>query len=52
VCGAQATMQGLSNLSMRWLNYPAKVLFKSSRVVPTMVVSVVCMKKKYQVRPA
>jgi hypothetical protein len=34
----QAAMQGLTNLSMRWLNYPAKMLFKSSRVIPTMLV--------------
>ena len=37
----QSSMQGLSNLSMRYLNYPAKVLFKSSRVLPTMLFGVV-----------
>ena len=37
----QSSMQGLSNLSMRYLNYPAKVLFKSSRVLPTMFFGVV-----------
>jgi len=46
----QATMQGLTNLSMRWLNYPAKMLFKSSRVIPTMIVGVFIMKKRYKVR--
>lgn len=45
----QATMQGLTNLSMRWLNYPAKMLFKSSRVIPTMIVGVFIMKKRYKV---
>lgn len=43
-------MQGLTNLSMRWLNYPAKMLFKSSRIIPTMIVGVVYMKKSYKVR--
>jgi len=43
----QASMQGLSNLSMRYLNYPAKVLFKSSRVLPTMLFGVVFYGKRY-----
>lgn len=43
-------MQGLTNLSMRWLNYPAKMLFKSSRIIPTMIVGVLYMKKSYKVR--
>lgn len=43
-------MQGLTNLSMRWLNYPAKMLFKSSRVIPTMIVGILYMKKRYKVR--
>lgn len=46
----QALMQGLTNLSMRWLNYPAKMLFKSSRVIPTMLVGILIMKKRYKVR--
>jgi hypothetical protein len=48
--GPQASMQGLTNLSMRWLNYPAKMLFKSSRIIPTMIVGVLYMKKSYKVR--
>lgn len=43
----QASMQGLSNLSMRYLNYPAKVLFKSSRVIPTMLFGVLFYGKRY-----
>lgn len=43
----QASMQGLSNLSMRYLNYPAKVLFKSSKVIPTMLFGVVFYGKRY-----
>ena len=43
----QAAMQSLSNLSMRYINYPAKVLFKSSRVVPTMLFGVVFMRKRH-----
>lgn len=34
-------MQGLTNVSMMYLNYPAKVLFKSSRMVPIMCFGVV-----------
>ncbi|CAM9306872.1 unnamed protein product, partial [Ectocarpus sp. 12 AP-2014] len=37
----QAVMQGLTNVSMMYLNYPAKVLFKSSRMVPIMCFGVV-----------
>lgn len=46
----QATNQGLTNLSMRWLNYPAKMLFKSSRVIPTMAVGILYMRKRYKPR--
>lgn len=46
----QASMQGLSNLSMTYLNYPAKVLFKSSRVLPTMLFGVVFYGKRHTVR--
>lgn len=38
---SQAVMQGLTNVSMMYLNYPAKVLFKSSRMVPIMCFGVV-----------
>mmetsp|Transcript_42265 Transcript_42265/g.112854 ORF Transcript_42265/g.112854 Transcript_42265/m.112854 type:complete len:294 (+) Transcript_42265:169-1050(+) len=44
----QASMQGLSNLSIKYLNYPAKVLFKSSRVIPTMLFGVVFYGKRYK----
>jgi ABC-type phosphate/phosphonate transport system permease subunit len=33
----QAAMQALTNASMKYLDYPAKMLFKSSRMVPTML---------------
>lgn len=46
----QATNQALTNLSMRWLNYPAKMLFKSSRVIPTMAVGILYMRKRYKPR--
>uniref|UniRef100_A0A7S2W4R9 Sugar phosphate transporter domain-containing protein n=1 Tax=Rhizochromulina marina TaxID=1034831 RepID=A0A7S2W4R9_9STRA len=46
----QASMQGLSNLSMRYLNYPAKVLFKSSRVIPTMMFGVAFYHKRYSLK--
>jgi adenosine 3'-phospho 5'-phosphosulfate transporter B3 len=38
---------GLTNLSMRYLNYPAKTLIKSSRVIFTMIMGVFIGKKKY-----
>ena len=47
---SQASMQGLSNVAMRYINYPAKVLFKSCRVLPTMLVGVVVYRKRYSVR--
>ena len=43
----QASMQALSNLSIKYLNYPAKVLFKSSRVIPTMMFGVLFYGKRY-----
>jgi len=46
----QAAMQCLSNMAMRYLNYPAKVLFKSCRVLPTMIYGVVVYNKKYSRR--
>lgn len=41
------TMQGCTNLAMQYLNYPAKTLFKSSRVIVTMIFGGCCMGKKY-----
>ena len=38
---------GLTNLSMRYLNYPAKTLIKSSRVIFTMIMGIAIGKKKY-----
>ncbi|CAM9647254.1 unnamed protein product [Ectocarpus sp. 13 AM-2016] len=46
----QAVMQGLTNVSMMYLNYPAKVLFKSSRMVPIMCFGVVWQSKRYSMR--
>lgn len=43
----QAAMQTLSNMAMHYLNYPAKVLFKSCRVLPTMIMGVAVFKKSY-----
>lgn len=43
----QVIMQGFTNLSMKYLNYPAKTMFKSSRVIMTMLVGVGFMGKKY-----
>lgn len=44
----QVLMQGFTNLSMHYLNYPAKTMFKSSRVIMTMLFGVAFMGKSYQ----
>ncbi len=38
----------VSNLSMKYLNYPARTLIKSSRVVFTMMLGVVIQNKRYK----
>ncbi|KAK8881526.1 hypothetical protein M9Y10_004267 [Tritrichomonas musculus] len=38
---------GLSNLSVERLSYPTAVLFKSSKMVPVMIGSMIFLKKKY-----
>lgn len=42
--------QGLSNLSMTQINYPAKVLFKSANPVITMIIGVCWFRKSYPLR--
>jgi hypothetical protein len=42
--------QGLSNLSMSQMNYPAKVLFKSANPIVTMIIGVVWLKRVYPLR--
>lgn len=44
----QVVMQGLTNISMYYLNYPAKTLFKSSRVIMTMLFGLIFFRKKYK----
>ena len=44
----QVLMQGFTNLSMHYLNYPAKMLFKSSRVLVTMLVGAIFRRQTYQ----
>lgn len=39
---------GMTNLAMQYINYPAKTLMKSSRVVFTMIFGVLIMKKSYK----
>jgi len=38
---------GMTNLAMQYVNYPAKTLMKSTRVVFTMIFGVICLKKRY-----
>lgn len=39
---------GMTNLAMQYINYPAKTLMKSSRVVFTMMFGVLIARKKYR----
>ena len=41
---------GMTNSAMRYINYPAKTLIKSSRVIFTMLIGVIVSKKKYSKR--
>lgn len=40
---------GMTNLAMQYINYPAKTLMKSSRIVFTMLFGVILARKKYAV---
>ena len=40
---------GMTNLAMQYINYPAKTLMKSSRIVFTMIFGVIIAKKVYKV---
>lgn len=42
--------QGMSNLSMTQINYPAKVLFKSANPIVTLLIGVCWLRKKYPLR--
>mmetsp|Transcript_46478 Transcript_46478/g.92065 ORF Transcript_46478/g.92065 Transcript_46478/m.92065 type:complete len:566 (-) Transcript_46478:10-1707(-) len=42
--------QGMSNLSMTQINYPAKVLFKSASPIVTMIIGIFWFRKSYPVR--
>jgi len=42
--------QGMSNLSMTQINYPAKVLFKSASPIVTMIIGLLWFKKSYPPR--
>jgi len=44
---AKTATQGLSNLSMQQINYPAKVLFKSANPIITMFIGITWFKKGY-----
>lgn len=41
---------GLATASLNYVNYPVKVIFKSAKLIPTMLVSTVMHKKVYQWR--
>lgn len=44
----QVIGMGLGNESMAYLNYPTKILFKSSKLLVTMFVGVLLLKKRYK----
>ena len=44
---SKTATQGLSNLSMTQINYPAKVLFKSANPIITMFIGIIWFKKGY-----
>ena len=35
----------LSNLALNYINFPTKVIFRSCKLIPTMVISTVCLFK-------
>mmetsp|Transcript_34348 Transcript_34348/g.45963 ORF Transcript_34348/g.45963 Transcript_34348/m.45963 type:complete len:524 (-) Transcript_34348:22-1593(-) len=40
----------MTNLAMQYINYPAKTLMKSSRIIWTMMFGVIVLKKKYKIQ--
>lgn len=44
----RATDASMTNMSMKYINYPCKTLMKSSRVVFTMILGTVISRKKYK----
>lgn len=41
---------GMTNLAMQYVNYPAKTLMKSTRIVFTMLFGVIVTKKRYNIK--
>jgi adenosine 3'-phospho 5'-phosphosulfate transporter B3 len=37
----------LSNLALLWCSYPAKVAFKSAKLIPTMIIGSLLLRKRY-----
>lgn len=42
-------LQGLSNYSLEYLNYPMQVIFKSCKLIPVLIGSILIQKKKHNV---
>jgi solute carrier family 35 (adenosine 3'-phospho 5'-phosphosulfate transporter), member B3 len=40
-------LQGLSNFSLEYLNYPMQVIFKSCKLIPVLIGSILIQKKKH-----
>ena len=40
---------GFTNVSLKFLNYPTQIIFKSCKLIPVMVGGIIIQKKKYGV---
>lgn len=40
---------GFSNFSLKYLNYPTQVIFKSCKLIPVMIGGILIQKKQYRI---
>jgi hypothetical protein len=40
LCACLFVSSGASNVALKWINYPTKVVFRSCKLIPTMLISV------------
>lgn len=40
LCACLFVSSGASNVALKWINYPTKVVFRSCKLIPTMIISV------------
>lgn len=46
LCGCLLISSALSNIALNYINYPTKVVFRSCKLVPTMIIALLYNKKK------